>query len=1140
MINNHLFTLVLLFAFCFSTAPGFSSEIIENFEEYETGRGLPNDHPFWTTWDASGKDGTITNAYAYNGAQCLRLDANSDVLAQMDIHDGVWEITCMMLIPPDFQGTCYFMVLNEYEMDPASANDLFSWALALQIDAVKGVIEGPRGSAPLVTSQWSEIKVIVDLNNNLQHVFYHGTPLALEIAFAPNEIVKLAAVEFFASSDSSSCYIDAFSVMPSTIDVTNIASDGEASQSTTCYRQKAEHAVDKDFSTCTQTCVGDSEPWWRLDFESNFIINRLILHRRNDLSQYGLKNLSVTLLDAEEQPVFASGVLNPDDTMNDPEFLALQFDDETICTSVVIRKENSSANEILSLGEVQVFSVNTPPSAPAITGTPKDTEVTTTDAPYLQSLTITGYPTPEITVTPDTIEYTNGVLRFETPPLGFTTITVTAQNSLGSAETRWTLLTEELVAGQLTQAGELFVDLSADDATAGTAAWHNTGTLAAFQKVGSPYVTTMFGAPAVSFNNDLTNDAYQCSEPAPYSLTGTNPTRSIEVWVLNEFVGPADAMVAWGHRGGPAGSNMAFHYGANKLSGAANHWGNDHYQLSWINYPVHHGPPSPGTWHHLVYTYDGRAFRVYCDGEEWSSTTLDLDEMEPLNTHTGTGITIGAEVATADGLPLWGPQAGSLYIGRVRVHDLVLIPNQIRHNYTILHDHYQRPPSAPVITNVPAADFYYPESTLYQHLITATGMPRPELSFEVNLPPDIVEAVLEPDGLLTCDLKQKPSSFTISVTASNTEGETTASWTVYRVTPGSLTAAPAHRYSFETDAGDEIGDAHGTSYGNVTFEEGRAILHNEEDSDSSARSPFPDPLNPGKESPGAYIDLPNNIISALGAQASFEAWIAWNGPAALPGGQKVFDFGTSDEGENYSTGGTNNNRLSATVLDEQERFSFGFSCTMSEDTQYVSSIQIPALPADGTVHHVVCVWEETTTTTVSLYLNGRLQVIEDEPHMTLSQLNDINNWLGRSQEPDPLFNGSFLEFRIYRHALTNEEVLGNFQSGPDVVTFSTEGAPVFTGDANCDNTLNIADAVFMLSYLFNNSTPCCLRNMNVNGDNAVNIADTVALLSYLFSGTTLFTPDNGFVIDTPGCRIANPELISSELLECNAPCTGGE
>lgn len=53
------------------------------------------------------------------------------------------------------------------------------------------------------------------------------------------------------------------------------------------------------------------------------------------------------------------------------------------------------------------------------------------------------------------------------------------------------------------------------------------------------------------------------------------------------------------------------------------------------------------------------------------------------------------------------------------------------------------------------------------------------------------------------------------------------------------------------------------------------------------------------------------------------------------------------------------------------------------------------------------------------------------------------------------------------------------------------------GDANIDGSVDIADAITILSYLFSGGSGPCLRAMDGNGDHAVDIADALYLLSYI-------------------------------------------
>jgi hypothetical protein len=61
--------------------------------------------------------------------------------------------------------------------------------------------------------------------------------------------------------------------------------------------------------------------------------------------------------------------------------------------------------------------------------------------------------------------------------------------------------------------------------------------------------------------------------------------------------------------------------------------------------------------------------------------------------------------------------------------------------------------------------------------------------------------------------------------------------------------------------------------------------------------------------------------------------------------------------------------------------------------------------------------------------------------------------------------------------------------------------PFVRGDTNGDSNLDIADGIFILSYLFaNGATPSCEDSADANDDGTVDIADAIAVLGDLFAG----------------------------------------
>jgi hypothetical protein len=87
--------------------------------------------------------------------------------------------------------------------------------------------------------------------------------------------------------------------------------------------------------------------------------------------------------------------------------------------------------------------------------------------------------------------------------------------------------------------------------------------------------------------------------------------------------------------------------------------------------------------------------------------------------------------------------------------------------------------------------------------------------------------------------------------------------------------------------------------------------------------------------------------------------------------------------------------------------------------------------------HFVLTWNESTGEIVA-YENGGERAflfIDDQ----MSQLNDVNVWLGRSNwTADQNMEGEFDEVRFYNHVLTPNEVLGNFQAGPNEINSQLE------------------------------------------------------------------------------------------------------
>jgi len=220
-----------------------------------------------------------------------------------------------------------------------------------------------------------------------------------------------------------------------------------------------------------------------------------------------------------------------------------------------------------------------------------------------------------------------------------------------------------------------------------------------------------------------------------------------------------------------------------------------------------------------------------------------------------------------------------------------------------------------------------------------------------------------------------------------------------------LKAALVHRYSFEvsgTLATDSIGSADADIIG-TTAADGKVSLTG--------------------GSTAAYVDLPNGMISALG-DASFEVWLQWTGGGSW---QRIFDFGSNDVGEGSQ--GTGQTYLYLTPRDGDAssgnplRASFSLS-GIGGETTIRTSAPLPTTSAQ----HVVLVVDDTNNQ-LRLYLNGALSSMTAF-NGSLSSLDDVNNWLGRSNYKDAHLAGSIEEFRVYGAALSDALVQASSGFGP--------------------------------------------------------------------------------------------------------------
>lgn len=213
-----------------------------------------------------------------------------------------------------------------------------------------------------------------------------------------------------------------------------------------------------------------------------------------------------------------------------------------------------------------------------------------------------------------------------------------------------------------------------------------------------------------------------------------------------------------------------------------------------------------------------------------------------------------------------------------------------------------------------------------------------------------------------------------------------------------LKVALVHRYSFDgsgTEATDSVGMAHGTIVGG-TLANGVVDLEG--------------------LTTDQHVDLPDGLVSGL-TDATFEIWSTWRGGSEW---QRLFDFGDQT--------GSMNGR-SYLFLTPVSNGGVARAVFRKPSTAEVIASDTALFPANVPSHAAVVV--DDTNDTLSLYVQGVLRATTTLTD-SLSSINDVNNWLGKSNYAvDPNFSGTITEFRIYEAALTETQIALSHELGPD-------------------------------------------------------------------------------------------------------------
>lgn len=394
------------------------------------------------------------------------------------------------------------------------------------------------------------------------------------------------------------------------------------------------------------------------------------------------------------------------------------------------------------------------------------------------------------------------------------------------------------------------------------------------------------------------------------------------------------------------------------------------------------------------------------------------------------------------------------------------------------------------------------------------GTALPEVTYSSSNPNVVT---VNATGLITA---VGPGSATVQASGFGQTGSAT-------VTVTELPLTLNHRYSFNGDYTDSIGGANASpSGGTIGFDA------------ENKRVVFSGTGNFNSNPNGDYVALPPDLIRTWNS-ISIEIWVKEN--TNLLNFDRIWDFGGQD-----ANGNGNRYIFYASPANSQVN-----NRAVIRSTSVGEQIINFSRPTTLNEHHVVYTLNAGTRE-ARIYLDGILWARNTGVTLQPRDLGSIPNmWIGRSQfNADPWFQGSVNELRLWRGAVSPQQVALDYAAGPDQFTTELVGFSSLTitnmiaGNVQQASlgfsgglTLGSGPLVGPMSGVVSNwvSSDSSVADVDENGF-VTAVGPGTATISATFNGTT--RTSSAFTVSAGGPVLAHRYSFATDVTDSVAGANG--
>jgi autotransporter-associated beta strand protein len=389
-----------------------------------------------------------------------------------------------------------------------------------------------------------------------------------------------------------------------------------------------------------------------------------------------------------------------------------------------------------------------------------------------------------------------------------------------------------------------------------------------------------------------------------------------------------------------------------------------------------------GNWYHAAVTYDGSTAKLYWTRVDPTVTAANQIASQSAAITIAHGAVLAPLVFGNDNRGASGEKFSGR-IDEVRISSIARGPGEMQFFS----------PAVTIVANPISQNVDYSEPVRFS--VTAAS-PTP-MGFQWRLNGDPISGASS--NIFAIPQVSAADAGTYDVVVTNTAGfSSTSSPAVLVVGAANFLA---HRYSFNGNANDSIGTAHGTNFGNAMIVDGALVLDGTIDT---------------------YTELPGGLLNGLNS-VTVDFWATFGENLSAV---RVFDFGNSVTNFTGNLAGFN-------YLFFSPNLGGAHRVTVTPGDAGFEQNAIGNGILDGQTVHVTCVVDPPNERML-IYTNGVLEVINTNLTAPLSALNNVLSYIGKSMYAvDPYLNGSIDELRIYNGALSPITVQQNHEQGPNIV-----------------------------------------------------------------------------------------------------------